>query len=177
MSERNRNVEEALAALRAASAAQRAPDAIEARLLREFRRQHKSWRKAWIAGALAASLAVAVTVRWPRAEVKEITTAPVPQAIALPAPPVARPPAPVRAAKRRIRKPEPKRELATEFFAIPYAPAMTHVDRGQLIRVAVPAMSMRNFGLPVREERMLDRVRADVLMGEDGIARAIRFVR
>jgi hypothetical protein len=36
---------------------------------------------------------------------------------------------------------------------------------------------MRSFGLPVSEERALDRVQADVLMGEDGIARAIRFVR
>ena len=65
----------------------------------------------------------------------------------------------------------------TDFFAIPYAPAMTQADYGQVIRVNVPAASMRTFGLPVSEERMFDRVQADVLMGEDGLARAIRFVR
>jgi hypothetical protein len=54
---------------------------------------------------------------------------------------------------------------------------MTQFDRGQFVRVKVPASSMRNFGLPVSEERAFERVQADVLMGEDGIARAIRFVR
>jgi hypothetical protein len=35
---------------------------------------------------------------------------------------------------------------------------------------------MRSFGLPVNEDRLDPAVKADVLIGEDGIARAIRFV-
>jgi len=36
---------------------------------------------------------------------------------------------------------------------------------------------MASFGLPVNQERAESRVKADVLIGEDGLARAIRFVR
>jgi hypothetical protein len=36
---------------------------------------------------------------------------------------------------------------------------------------------MRSFGLPVNEDRIVNAVKADVLIGEDGIARAIRFVQ
>jgi hypothetical protein len=32
------------------------------------------------------------------------------------------------------------------------------------------------MGLPVNEERIFDRIPADLLMGEDGVPRAIRFV-
>jgi hypothetical protein len=82
-----------------------------------------------------------------------------------------------RAPAVRRAVPQRDREVATDFFRIPYTPALTQMDRGQLIRVRVPATSMRNFGLPVREERVFDRVHADVLLGEDGIARAIRFIK
>jgi hypothetical protein len=36
---------------------------------------------------------------------------------------------------------------------------------------------MRKVGLPVNEDRLSDRVYADVLVGDEGLARAIRFVR
>ncbi len=49
-------------------------------------------------------------------------------------------------------------------------------ERGQILRVDVPASAMRAVGLPVREERLADRVQADVLVGEEGMPRAIRFV-
>ena len=51
------------------------------------------------------------------------------------------------------------------------------MDRGQLVRVQVPRMAMRNAGFPVREERLNEPVLADVLVGEDGTARGIRFVK
>jgi hypothetical protein len=37
--------------------------------------------------------------------------------------------------------------------------------------------ALASFGLPVNAERADERVKADVLMGHDGLARAIRFVR
>ncbi len=40
----------------------------------------------------------------------------------------------------------------------------------------VPASTMRKVGLPVNEDRLTDRVYADVLVGQEGLARAIRFV-
>jgi len=35
---------------------------------------------------------------------------------------------------------------------------------------------MRTVGLPINEERASERIQADVLLGQDGIARAIRFI-
>jgi hypothetical protein len=43
--------------------------------------------------------------------------------------------------------------------------------------VQLPAAAMRTVGLPVREEHMADPIQADVLVGEEGMPRAIRFVR
>ncbi len=36
---------------------------------------------------------------------------------------------------------------------------------------------MRTVGLPVSEDHLADRVQADVLVGEEGLPRAIRFVK
>lgn len=76
---------------------------------------------------------------------------------------------------RRIiaRQPVP-REVDTEFF--PLVGAAPPFERGQLWRLEVPASTMRTVGLPVREEHLADRIQADVLVGEEGMIRAIRFV-
>lgn len=50
------------------------------------------------------------------------------------------------------------------------------VEAGQLVRISLPRSAMRVAGLPVREDELDGRVQADVLVGEDGVARAIRFV-
>lgn len=67
-------------------------------------------------------------------------------------------------------------EITTEFIPLVqggFAPG----DSGHVIRVELPRTALANFGLPVNVERAGGRVKADVLMGDDGIARAIRFVR
>ena len=53
----------------------------------------------------------------------------------------------------------------------------TQAEEGHLVRVELPRSALASFGLPVNAEATGDRVKADVLMGQDGIARAIRFVR
>jgi hypothetical protein len=80
-------------------------------------------------------------------------------------------PKPVRRARRVT---PPVEEVVTEFYPLMDAPPP--FERGQLLRVVVPASTMRSVGLPVRPERWADRVQADVLVGEEGMARAIRFV-
>ena len=63
------------------------------------------------------------------------------------------------------------------FLATPYAGSFT--GEGQIVRLEVPATTLRAFGVaaPVgRDQRGDARVLADVLIGEDGVARAIRFV-
>jgi hypothetical protein len=63
----------------------------------------------------------------------------------------------------------------TEFFPLIDAPPP--MDHGEVFRVTVPAAAMRTVGLPVSEDRLSDRVQADVLVSEEGLATAIRFVR
>jgi hypothetical protein len=51
------------------------------------------------------------------------------------------------------------------------------MERGEVIRVQMPGSALIAFGLPVNIERADVPVKADLLVGEDGLARAIRFVR
>jgi hypothetical protein len=68
-------------------------------------------------------------------------------------------------------------EVATEFIPLVQAGPYTQAEEGHLVRVELPRSALASFGLPVNVEATGDRVKADVLMGQDGIARAIRFVR
>jgi hypothetical protein len=67
--------------------------------------------------------------------------------------------------------------VATQFYPVGYSSALSVQDGGQLIRVELPRSAMTAFGLPVNMDRYNERVKADVLMGADGLARAIRFVQ
>ena len=67
-------------------------------------------------------------------------------------------------------------EVATDFLPLPYS----HVpmNMGSAVRIEVPATALASFGLAPLDSRKPDgTVQADVLIGEDGLARAIRFVR
>jgi hypothetical protein len=54
---------------------------------------------------------------------------------------------------------------------------LTPIDSGSLVRVELPRSALESFGLPMNMERAGERIKADVLVGSDGLARAIRFVR
>lgn len=73
---------------------------------------------------------------------------------------------------------EPKqveaREIATPFF--PLTDRSLNDGNLQLVRVTVPASTMRRVGLPIGDDHLSDPVIADVLLGQDDLARAIRFV-
>ena len=68
-------------------------------------------------------------------------------------------------------------EIATEFFPVGYASALNLQDGGQLVRVELPRLALARFGLPVNVNRANQKVKADVIVGVDGLARAIRFVQ
>jgi hypothetical protein len=46
-----------------------------------------------------------------------------------------------------------------------------------LVRIELPAGAALALGLPIDEDRLGGSVSAEVLVGEDGLARAIRFVK
>ena len=190
-------LEKALKLLSEADSDRGAPPFLETRLRAAFREHHKARRRAfsfrW--AAVAGMLACAAFVMWRLASpaavqapksIATVTPAPgivtpsEPKAQAVkPEPPVVarrRAAAPVTAAKARASRPADAETGVQEFIALPYAPPLTSWDRGQVVRVRLPRESLRSFGIPVNEERMFERVPADLLMGEDGLARAIRFV-
>ncbi|HVF50977.1 MAG TPA: hypothetical protein VNA19_12865 [Pyrinomonadaceae bacterium] len=68
-------------------------------------------------------------------------------------------------------------EITTDFFPLAGASELTATDGGHVVRVELPRSALVSFGLPVNVERTGGRVKADVLLGDDGVARAVRFVR
>jgi len=68
-------------------------------------------------------------------------------------------------------------EIATDFIPLSYMNAASLQDGGQIIRVELRRSALANFGLPVNMERYNEKVKADVLLGADGMAHAIRFVQ
>lgn len=68
-------------------------------------------------------------------------------------------------------------EVATEFMPLGYVNPMALQEGGQIVRVEFPRSAMLSLGLPVNMDRYGERVKADVLVGADGLARAIRFLQ
>jgi hypothetical protein len=136
------------------------------------------WR--WVP-ALAAAVILAIVAwhyRGSRVEPVRVVSsvAPVIQPqITAPQPRITRA-APAQTARRNAGRAPYSRpqEIATDFF--PLVDFALPADGAELVRVSLPASAMREVGLPVREDRLDDRVQADVLVS-DGIATAIRFVK
>jgi hypothetical protein len=121
-------------------------------MLDAFRRHHehasrKSRARLWQAAAIAACIAVAAAL-----VATQRTGRQPPPAVAVEAAP------------------------AREFIPLPYSPAFTASEGGQVVRITLPRSSLRTLGFPINEERAFERIQADVLLGNDGIARAIRVV-
>jgi hypothetical protein len=69
------------------------------------------------------------------------------------------------------------REIATDFIPLGYMNVASLQEGGQIVRVELPRSALVNFGLPVNMDRYNEKVKADVLLGVDGLAHAIRFVQ
>ena len=62
-------------------------------------------------------------------------------------------------------------------MAIPYAPPILENDRVEVYRVRMPRAAVAGYGLPIEPGLLGGSVTADLAVGNDGIARAVRFVR
>jgi len=65
-------------------------------------------------------------------------------------------------------------EVTTDFIPLSYDPAPAGAT--SVVRVELPRAALIAFGLPVNEDRMEDLVQADLLLDQDGLTRAVRFV-
>jgi hypothetical protein len=175
-----------------------APREIEAALFAEFDTVHAwpgrvwpvryGWR--WVpiaAGAIAALMAIA----WLAAPAGEKPrTVPVvrqiaPQPSGVPAAVLANPkPAtarrmPVVAKRRRRAIPQagPRVESADQpFVQVPYTLPLAPYERSSVMRVEMPVSALIAAGVPIATSNTGARVEADVVVGEDGRARAFRVI-
>ena len=161
-------MKELLKALADSDREKEAPPEVEVRLRATFRRKYRPRIWPYVAAiGLAAGMALFfVRAPKPQSHVQ-------PQEIAAVTPPapalqVAKP------APRRVAHRHPPREVVTEFYPLLEDPLP--FERGELLRVSLPAAAMRSVGVPVSEDRLTEMVQADVLVGQEGLARAIRFV-
>jgi hypothetical protein len=165
-----------------------APPRLERALLEAFRAHHSpsAWRQRLVIGGIAASVAClvlsAVWIWWARPlppPTPKMTAQQAPPAVpvaesAEEAPPPPRSPIKPRRASRSA--PVAPVEVVTGFLPVPGGDPLEPLDRGRMVRVRLPRSALTAFGLPMNEDRAAERVQADVLIGEDGLARAIRFV-
>jgi hypothetical protein len=172
-----------------------APPEIELHVREVFRQrvyQRRSNSRYWLA-AVAAVLLIAISVialRWrsdPPVQMRADHAAP-PQIKEEPRPVIETPKTPEVVARkprrRTLRRPpnsevanHVNREIATDFMPLRYLNPATLQDGGQIVRVELPRSALVNFGLPVNMDRYNEKVKADVLLGVDGLAHAIRFVQ
>jgi hypothetical protein len=68
-------------------------------------------------------------------------------------------------------------EVTSEFMQLGDGSVGNLQEGAQVVRVEMPRYAMARFGLPVNMERYDERVKADIWLGADGLARAIRFVQ
>lgn len=76
-------------------------------------------------------------------------------------------------------QPEPygdRREIVTQFYPINQTSELIPLEGGQILRVKMPRTNLVPLGIPVNQERADETVLADVLVSNDGLARAIRLV-
>ena len=68
------------------------------------------------------------------------------------------------------------REFVTQFFPVMQGGELIPLESGQIVRVRMPRSNLIPFGIPFNQERANETIRADVLVSNEGLARAIRFV-
>jgi hypothetical protein len=68
-------------------------------------------------------------------------------------------------------------KTSDEFVPLTYLAKTTAMDTGTIIRVRLSRSALVSLGLPVNPENSSDSVSAEVIIGDDGVARAIRLVQ
>lgn len=71
---------------------------------------------------------------------------------------------------------QPADEMGTDFIPLMHDLDLSSIESGQLVRVLLPRTALASYGLPVNQERVDKPVTAQVLISQDGVARAIRFL-
>jgi hypothetical protein len=62
------------------------------------------------------------------------------------------------------------------FVAVPAAAKLPQFESGLIVRMALPVTALPSYGVDIFRASSGEPVEADVLVGQDGLARAIRLV-
>ena len=190
---REQRLSAGLRALAASVADQGVDDSLEARLLDAFPSQRSAAAAApvkahyrWLQVAAALTLVAGAAVAWqvsrvPRVEtVPPVTPAPASQQIVkstetpVATPTVTEPPQP---SKRPTHRPRPSRIVRAEgFIPLPSAASLPDFESGEIVRVDLPVTSLPMYGIDIAPDVRSSIVKADFLIGQDRVARAIRLV-
>jgi hypothetical protein len=186
----DRIVSAALSALAASHAGKQAPAQVEQVLLHAFREQQarrvasRRWWPVWIAAAALAGGLMLMALLLPRRH-REIAHTPPPPPAERPVPVVTAPAlgqqavaakAPARRPRRAVRSIR-RPPVDSEFVALVPGQPLFPEDFSGIVRVALPVSELARLGFPAVEEPRARRVTADLLLGQDGMAKAVRFVR
>jgi hypothetical protein len=160
-----RLLSDTLAAAIAEDAARQAPAHVSKMLLEGFRerkiadeRRRHSWIRWGVTGAVAAMLLIGSAIMLRKSSEMPVVRGTVAAPVDDEAAGVA----------------DTGEEVATEFIPLSYDPAPAGTT--SVVRVQLPREALTAFGLPVNEDRTEDLVQADLLVDEDGLTRAVRFV-
>ena len=82
-----------------------------------------------------------------------------------------------RTSRRRGQAASRSSEVATDFLPLTFVDDSRAQESGHVVRVKVPRSALIAFGVPMNMERAGELITADVVVGDDGLARAIRFVQ
>jgi len=63
-----------------------------------------------------------------------------------------------------------------EYFPLTYLASATAMESGTVVRIQVSRSKLISLGLPMDGDRANELVKADLVLGDDGVARAIRLV-
>jgi hypothetical protein len=67
-------------------------------------------------------------------------------------------------------------EFVTQFFPVMQGGDLIPLESGRIVRVKMPRSNLIPLGIPFNQERANETIKADVLLSNDGLARAIRLV-
>jgi hypothetical protein len=173
--------------------------AMERRLLEAFAAHHRSagrsWGR-WVAAAAALGLIAggftiwhalpgrspgsrAVTVQAPGAGVAAVTADESPSSIRTGMPErgtaAAVRPSPASVPRRPARRREPEEPSPAIFVPLPGAAGLPRFESGSIVRVDLPLSSLAAYGVDISAAGGTGPVPTDVLVGQDGEARAIRL--
>jgi anti-sigma factor RsiW len=79
-------------------------------------------------------------------------------------------------ANRRLAGDDAPREFVTQFFPVMQGDELIPLEGGQIVRVRMPRSNLIPLGIPFNQDRASETIKADVLVSNDGLARAIRLV-